>query len=1024
MEKLLGLILKHRIFVLLACLAVITAGIISWNSIKIDAFPDVTNVQVMIITSADGLAPDEIERLITYPIEVEMSGLPDVKQVRSTSKAGLSQVVIVFKDSVNIYFARQLVFEKLAAAKENMPEGYEPELGPVSTGLGEIFQYTLEGKEAGLNAMELRTIQDWVITPKLRTVPGITEVNSFGGFVKQYQVVIDPDMLKKYGIALSEVVSAIENNNATAPAKFIVTGGEQIVARSTGLIKNTGDIKNIVVSVKGTRPVFVGDVAEIMVGHQSRQGAVTRDGQGETVCGMAIMLRGENSKNVVDRVKKKLIEIQERLPEGVKISPFYDRTALINECIKTMSDALFQGGALVVIVLLVFLGNLRLSLIVFLSLPIAALITFIVMRATGLSANLMSLGGLAIALGMIADANIVVGENILRHLSQKNEGEQKLEVVFNAVKEVAAPVLFSILIIILVFFPLFSLQDIEGKMFKPLALSIMFTMAGSLIISLTVTPVLSSFFIKENEKHKENMALSAVRKIYQPVLDWALENRKKTAVIAAAALLLSLIGIKFIGTEFLPYLDEGSLAINVVKFPTSSLDGSKEIGGKIEKILIEFPEVETVITKTGRAEIAEDPMGPEQNDIFVMLKERKHWKTRSKKELIVQMEKKLAVIPGIRLNFSQPIALRVNELISGVKSDVAVKLSGYDLKVLGENAEKIVRELSEIKGAADVKMEQSAGLLQLDIDIDREAIARYGLNVSDVNSVVEAAVGGKVVTTVYEGDKRISVQVRYPEDSRSTEKAIRDISVMTPAGQWISLAQLAQIGLKEVPAQISRENGSRRVIVECNVRGRDIGGFVKEAKEKIRGIEKSLPENYFISWGGQFENQERAMKTLTIVVPAVILLIFLMLFTVFGSFKPAALVILNLPFAFVGGIMAVLLFRLTLSVSAVVGFIVLFGIAVQNGVVLVSFINQLRKEGMTVLEAVKKACELRLRPLLLTTLSAMVGLVPLLWSSGAGADIQKPLAVVVLGGLISSWILTLVVLPALYSWFEEEVVEY
>jgi cobalt-zinc-cadmium resistance protein CzcA len=575
-----------------------------------------------------------------------------------------------------------------------------------------------------------------------------------------------------------------------------------------------------------------------------------------------------------------------------------------------------------------------------------------------------------------------------------------------------------------VFFPLFSLQDIEGKMFKPLALSIMFTMAASLLISLTVTPVLSSFFIRENEVHAENKALAAVRRIYEPVLNWALNNTKKTAVIAAVVLFVSLLGVKFIGTEFLPYLDEGAIAINVVKFPTASLDGSKEIGEKIEKMLLEFPEVETVITKTGRAEIAEDPMGPEQNDIFVMLKERKYWKAGSKKILIGMMEKKLAVLPGIRLNFSQPIALRVNELISGVKSDVAVKISGYDLQVLGKNAGEIEHALSLIKGAADVKMEQSAGLLQLDIDIDREAIARYGLNVSDVNSVVETAIGGKIVTTVFEGDKRISVQVRYPEENRATEKAIRDISVMTPAGQWLPLSQLAQISMKEVPALISRENGSRRVIVECNVRGRDIGGFVKEAKAKLSAIEKALPENYFISWGGQFENQERAMKTLAVVVPAVVLLIFLMLVTVFGSFKPAALVILNLPFAFVGGIVAVLIFRMTLSVSAVVGFIVLFGIAVQNGVVLVSFITQLRREGLSVMDAVKKGCELRLRPLLLTTLSAMVGLVPLLWASGAGADIQKPLAVVVLGGLISSWFLTLVVMPALYAWFEKEVVEY
>jgi len=549
-------------------------------------------------------------------------------------------------------------------------------------------------------------------------------------------------------------------------------------------------------------------------------------------------------------------------------------------------------------------------------------------------------------------------------------------------------------------------------------------MAGSLLVALTVTPVLSSFFLKDKEVHKDSAALNAVKKIYLPLLDKVLHNKTKTSVIAGIVLVISLLGFKFVGTEFLPYLDEGSIAINVVKFPTASLEESRDVGNIIEKMLLEFPEVNTVVTKTGRAEIAEDPMGPEQNDIFVMLKGRKYWKAKPKKELIQAMDKKLTTLPGIKLTFSQPIALRVNELISGVKSDVAVKISGYDLNILGETAEEIEHAVSAIKGASDVKMEQTAGFLQLDIAIDRDKISRYGISVNDVNETVEAAIGGKTVSTVYEGDKRIDVLVRYPEEYRKNDITIRNIVVMSPMGQYIPLEQLADIKIKEAPSQIGREGGSRRVVVECNVRGRDIGSFVKEAKEKIGDIEKKLPPNYFITWGGQFENQERAMKTLMIVVPMAILLIFFMLFLAFSSLKPALLVMLNLPFALVGGILSVLMFKLTLSISAIVGFIVLFGIAVQNGVVLVTFITQLRREGLGVDEAVRKGCELRLRPLLLTTLSAMLGLLPLLWASGAGSDIQKPLAVVVLGGLISSWVLTLIVLPALYSKFEKEEVEY
>ncbi|HAZ10605.1 MAG TPA: CusA/CzcA family heavy metal efflux RND transporter [Candidatus Omnitrophica bacterium] len=1026
MDKFITFVFKQRALVIFATLIIGVAGVLAWIKLPIDAFPDVTNVQAMILTEAQGLAPAEVERLISYPIEIEMQGLPQVKLVRSLSKAGLSQVVVVFKDNVDTYFARQIVFERLSSAKENLPPGFDPELGPISTGLGEIYQYTLEATsgKTKYDLTGLRTIQDWIIKPQIRSVPGVTEVNSFGGFAKQYQVVVDPEKLSKYKIDLREVTEALEKNNATAPANFIVKGREQIIARSTGLIKSIEDIENIVVAKREFFPIYLRDIASIQIGHQVRQGAVTRDGKGEVVCGMAIMLKGANSRTVVDSVKAKIAQIQRRLPEGVKINAFYDRTELIQACIKTISDALLQGGVLVIAILFLLLGSARLSAIVCFSMPLSALICFIAMKMTGLSANLMSLGGLAVALGMIVDANIVVGENIFRHLSEKKTVKDKIGVCFEATKEVAAPVLFAILIITVVFLPLFSLQEVEGKMFKPLALTIIFAMLGSLLVALTVTPVLCSYFLKPAKIEEDNFWIRQVKKFYLPVLDKVLKRKKAAAVIAVIIFTAAMIGFKFVGTEFLPYLDEGSIALNIVKFPTSSLEESKHVGELAEKMLLEFPEVKTVVTKTGRAEIAEDPMGPEQNDVFIMLKPKKYWKARSKQELIEQIDKKLSIIPGIKLNFSQPIALRVNELISGVKSDVAVKIFGYDLRLLSEKAEEIEHVISGIRSAADVKLEQIAGFLQLDIDIDRKTIARYGINVSDINEVVETAIGGKVATMLFEEDKRFGILVRFPEERRADEKSIGNILISSPSGEKIPLAQLAKIAINEVPAQISRENGGRRVVVECNVRGRDIGSFVKEAKKKIASIEKNFPPNYFLIWGGQFENQERAMKTLSIIVPIVILVIFIMLFSALGSFRPALLVILNLPFALVGGIFFVLLFKITLSVSAVVGFIALFGTAVENGIVLVTFFSQLRREGLGLNEAIKKGCELRLRPLLLTTLTTMFGLVPLLWASGPGAEIQKPLAVVILGGLISSWCLTLIVLPALYGWFEKEEIEF
>lgn len=1020
MKKFLSFVIRQRLLVLLATGLAVAAGVFAWMSLPIDAYPDVTNTQVMVLSQAPGFAPEEVERLISTPLEKEMNGLPGIAMIRSLSKAGLSQVVAVFEDGTDIYFARQVVFERIQAAKEKLPPGIAPEMGPISTGLGEIFQYTLEGKQ---DLTELRTLQDWVIRPQLRSIPGVTEVNSFGGFAKQYQVIVDPDQLMKYGLTLSAVSDALARNNAAAPANTIVRGQEQVVVRGSGLIRTLEDVGWIVLASREGAPVYVKDVAQVAIGHETRWGAATRDGQGETVCGMVIMLKDANAKTVVERVKRAIATIQQRLPEGVRILPFYDRTELVKACIDTVVKVLLEGGVLIILVLFLFLGDFRTATVVCFSLPLSALITFVLMRVFGLSANLMSLGGLVIAMGMIVDASIVVAENIFRHLSRKPGAvlAEKAGIILNATLEVARPVFFAILITILTKVPLFALQAVEGKMFKPMAFTLIFAMAGSLLVSLTIIPVISAYLIKGHAREGENRILAWIKAGYLPLLKRVLRYKKTTAAAAMGIFLLSIFGFRFVGTEFLPYMDEGSIALNVVKFPTVSLEESTRIGSLIEKQLLEFPEVATVVTKTGRAEIAEDPMGPEQNDLFIMLKPRNYWQARSKSELISRMDARLSQIPGIKLSFSQPIALRVNELISGIKSDVAVKIFGYDLALLAQKAEEVEHAIASLPGARDVKVEQVAGFLQMDVEVDRQAIARHGINAGDVMEILETAVGGKAATAIYEEDRRFNVAVRFPEERRDSLRSIGNILIPSPEGRRIPLSQLARIQLAEAPNQISRENGLRRVVVECNVRGQDAGRFVARAQKQMKKIEDSLPSGYFITWGGQFENQQRAMATLSVVVPIVVLLIFILLFSTFDAMKPAALVMLNLPFALVGGIAVVLMFKITLSVSAVVGFITLFGIAVANGTVLVAFIRQLQADGLGLAEAIVRGCEIRLRPLLMTSLTSILGLVPILSATGPGAEIQKPLAAVVLGGMVTSFILTMLVLPAFYGWVETEM---
>ncbi len=1051
LDHALQFVLRQRLLVILGGVALLAAGVVAWRQLPIDAFPDVTNVQVMVITNAPGLAPGEVERLISYPIEVGMGGLPNVQQVRSLSKSGLSQVVVIFEDHVDIYFARELVFQRLAQAREQLPEGIEPELGPISTGLGEIYQYALltghycpehprvwtkqPGKcpecgaalrksDAGL--MELRTLQDWVVAPQLRRLAGITEVNSFGGLVKQFHVIPDPAKLLKYDISLRDILEALEANNANAPGGFIVKDWEQVNIVSKGLLHDIADIERIVVKAEDGTPVYLEDLADVKLGHQTRHGVVTRDGEGEVVIGMAIMLKDANSKVVVDRVRAAVPEIEKTLPPGVKVEPFYDRTSLIQACVNTVSSALLQGAGLVVLILFLILWDLRAALTVALTVPLAASVAFLLMGWQGVTANLMSLGGLAIAVGMVVDGGIVVTENIARHMRERAEtGLSRAEIALDAAREVAAPMAFAILIIMVVFLPLFTLESLEGKMFKPLALTMCFAMVGALVAALTVVPVLAALVVKRAPPRARGDAVTRLFELlYTPVLRLALRGRWITVAVVAAATVGTLSLLPQIGTEFLPALDEGALAINVVRLPTASAEGSALQCSAIERrLLATIPEVTTVVSKTGRAEIAEDPMGPEQSDIFVMLKPQAEWTPgRTREQLIEAVRAELAAFPGLNAAFSQPIALRVNELISGIKSDLAVKIFGEDMGTLQATAERIAPILTSIHGARDIKIEQVSGFSELEVQMDRAAMARHKVNAADINLLIEAAVGGKVATTVFEGQRRFAVQVRYPAEHRGDPEAIERLLVPSPAGYQVPLADLLVEGrdgrrIREVqtPAQVSREDSSRRLVVECNVRGRDIGSFVEEAKQKLAAIEQGLPHGYRLVWGGQFENQQRAMARLRIVVPIAILLILVLLLAALGSLKSALLVLLALPFAVVGGILAIYLLGLNLSVSASIGFIALFGVAVEDGLVLVSFCDQLRARGLAVREAVLEACRLRVRSIITTSLTTLLGLFPMLYAVGPGAELQKPLIAVIFGGLITQLILVLTVLPVLYT---------
>ena len=1025
-ERLIRTALAQRLLVLLLVLGLILSGVAAFRHLPIDAFPDVTPVQVQVITRAPSLAPAEIERLVTFPLEIELTNLPGKTELRSVSRFGLSVITVVFEDRVDIYFARQLILERMLLARARLPENAEPVLGPVSTGLSEVFMYLVEGSTQ--NLMDLRTLQDWVIRPMLRAVPGLADVDTLGGLAKQYEVLVDPNRLTSFGLTLRQVQAAVAGNNQNAGGGYIERGGDKLVVYGQGLARSAEDLERIVVTAHKGTPIYLRDVAQVRQGSAIRLGGVTRDGKGEVLEGIAVMLRGGNSREVVSAVKDKVELINQVLPAGVKIVPFYDRIELVARALATVEGALLEGTAVVILVLYLFLRNLRGALVVALTLPLAVLATFLIMQQVGLSANLMSLGGLAISLGMIVDAAIVQVENVERHLSEQTKGRalsvtDRVPVVLRAVLEVRKPSLFGELIIALTFVPLLALQGMEGKMFIPLALTVVIALLSSLVLSMTVVPVLAAMLMKPPPATEGGRLLERVRGRYRRLLEGAI-RRTRLVVLAAVCLLVGGVAlVPFIGREFVPVMDEGTVVVNMMRLPSISLTESLKISGDVERVLLEIPDVRSVVSRTGANELGTDPMGMELSDMYVLLKPDSEWQAQSKAEIEEQIRRRLEQVPGIAFGLSQPIAMRVDELVSGVRSQVAVKLFGDDLETLRVKADEIARVLRQVRGMADLRVEQVSGLYYLKIDIDRTKIARHGINVAEITEVIEAVGGGIAAGEVFEGQWRFPIMVRFPDDRRTDVETIAALGVTAPDGSRIPLRELADIRILEGPAQISREHASRRIVIEANVVGRDLVGAVEEAQTAVsRQIQ--LSPGYYVTWGGQFENQQKAMARLAVVVPLVIGLIFLLLYFTFGNLRHAALILLAIPFAMVGGLLGLLVGGLYLSVPASVGFIALFGVAVLNGVVKIAYINQLREQGMPLDEAVLTGMVLRLRPVLMTAVVAMMALIPLLLATGPGSEIQRPLATVVIGGLFSSTVLILVVMPVLYQWMEQRMVQW
>lgn len=1015
MEKFLAKAIEQRLLICIIFLLCVIGGIYAFKNLPVDAFPDLTNNQVQILTDTSGMAPVESEQLVTIPIESIMNGLPNVDETRSVSKLGLSVVTVVFKDNVDIYFARQLVNERLQAVRQRIPEGLNPELGPITTGMGEIYQYVVEGN--GYSPSDLKTLHDWEIKYQLRTVPGVNEVNTWGGQTLEYQVTLLPERLLQYNLTLKDVFEALKNNNANFSGGIIEHESEQYIVRGLGLVNKLEDIRNIVVKYQNGSPIYIKTLANVEYGQMLRQGAATKNGKGEVVTGIVMMLKGENSRNVIKRVKNRIEEIKKTLPEGVRIKPFYDQTNLIEQTIKTVETNLVEGGVLVIAVLLVMLGNIRAALIVVAAIPLSLMFSFMGMKALGLTANIMSLG--AIDFGMIVDGSIVMAENTLRKLSHNEDTEiSTFEIVRDSLKEMAKPIFFGVLIIAVVYMPILSLEGMEYKMFSPMVFTVCFALAGSLLVALFLVPVLCSIFLQGRVVEKKSFIVEKIRLPYLNLLDLALKNRARTVSIAAGVFALSLLSLPFMGTEFVPKLDEGSFSIGVANLPSISLPEAVKVTTRIESAIKDVREVKSVVSKIGRADLATDPMGVYQTDTYVELRPKSKWRFgMTKNKLAEEMDNILQKkVPGVNFSFTQPVEMRVNELVSGVKADIAVKVFGDDLDVLSRKAEQIESVLQTVKGAADVQVEQLSGTRQVTIIPDRLKMARYGVNISDVRDIVSTAIMGEPVSEILDGKKRFTLRVKFPQGSQMDPALVENLLVETSDGRRIPVGQVASVETGEGLEAVNRESGQRRIIVQCNVRGTDIGSFVREAEQKISAKVK-LPPNYYIEWGGQFENQQRAMSKLAFVVPLSILIIFFLLMATFSSIKHSLLVITNVPFAATGGIIALWFRGMYLSVPAVVGFIALFGVAILNGLVLISYFNRLLDDGYSMKEAIKRGAETRLRPVLMTALVATLGFMPMALSTGSGAEVQKPLATVVIGGLITSTFLTLVVLPVLYSLF-------
>jgi cobalt-zinc-cadmium resistance protein CzcA len=1006
---------RERLLVAVVSLLIMAGGILALSRLNVDAFPDVTPVQVEIDTEGQGLAPQEVEQLITFPIENVMNGIPGVVRVQSISKFGLSVVTVYFRDDVDVYFARQQVFERLSLAKDRIPAGFEPGMGPITTGTGQVYLYQIVGR--GKSTQELRTIQDWIVKLQMRTVPGVADVLSFGGDVKQYHVIVDQQALVNYNIPIKSLFEAIQNNNQNTGANFIEHGDEQYVVRGLGLVKDIEDIKNIVLESRGGSPIRVSDVAQVEVGNELRQGAVTKDGQGEVVTGIVLKRINENTKEVIERIKEKVVDINKALPEGVSIVDYYDQSELVDNSIHTVVKSLIEGEVLVLLILFVLLGDFRGSLITAAAIPFCMLVAFILMWYSGLSANLTSLGGLAISIGMMVDATVVMVENIYRHLEEHREHSMR-EAILVAAQEIGRPMFFAILIVIAVFLPVFTLQGVEGKLFKPLAYAVTFSMIGSMLMALCIAPMLCALWLKlKKGEVRTNPIIGFFKGIYVPVLKWTIAHRYLTLIMAALLLVWSVADVFILGSEFLPTIDEGNMLVRATMPASISLPRAIEVSTQIEKSLREFPEVETVVAKIGRAELGGDPESVSNDEMYVRLKPKEQWTTaKTKDELVDAMRHRVEGFPGVEFNFSQVIQTRNDELLSGINAQIAVKVFGEDRDTLARVAEGIREAMSHVRGAKDLAVEQVAGEEHLEVSLDRDKLARYGLNIADVLEVAKIAIGGDEATDVLEGQRHFAIFVRLKADYRNQVEKLNDILIAAPVGGSVPLGQLATFRLSSGDAVVSRENALRRVVVKCNVTGRDIGGFVHDAQTAVAAQVKT-PPGYFLTWGGQFENAQQATRRLLIAIPISLLLVFVLIYACFSSLRNTLTIIFNIPIALVGSTTFLLISGFPLSVPAIVGFIAVFGIAVQNGMVMVSYINKLRAKGMELREAVIAGASVRLRAELLSALIGSISLIPFIISSGTGAEIEKPLAIVVVGGLVTRPI-KIVMLPMIYEWVE------